>query len=380
MTQHSDCISTDGLRFEFNRNGGNITNLVIERGDGQSVMPLHAAPWTKDQSRLPDDIDRVERQLAGDFFCAPFGGHEGLPIHGWTANGSWVPKTTEQITDDDGSESIPGKTKAITQATYVLEQPVFGAQVTKRFTLVADHPFLYQSHRFSGGAGSLPIAHHAMVHVPGGARLSFSKKQFGATPTSPLETDPARGHSALSYPQRFPDLRSTLLADGTTADAGRYPFCHGHGHEDMVVLAEENATTIGWSAALARQDGFLFFAIKDARALPETLLWMSNGGRNYAPWSGRHTAVLGIEEAATACHDRGDFGSAPGLSKHGLACGLNLYSGTDHDIRYGFGAIPVPEGWSEIADIQVQSHHLILLDVGGDSLTLPFLGSHFGLS
>ena len=250
MTEQRDIISTRGLQFEFNRHGGNITNLVIETEDGQSVRPLHAAPWTQTPSDLPDDVDLVERQLAGDFFCAPFGASEGGPIHGQTANGNWQPQPAAQ-----------GKADTV---RYTLQQTVQGAKVEKSFTLVEGHPFLYQNHTFSGGQLDLPIAHHAMIHVPGGAQLSFSKKQFGITPTAPLETDPARGQCSLLYPQRFEDITKTALADGGISDASQYPFSQGH--EDILILAEDKAATTGWSAALAEKDGFLFFAIKGPRA------------------------------------------------------------------------------------------------------------------
>ena len=136
-----------------------------------------------------------------------------------------------------------------------------------------------------------------MLHLPGGAALSFSSKDHGATMATALETDPARGRSILRYPQRFTDMASVALADGGTVDATVYPFAQSH--EDLIVLTEAKGASLGWSAAVAASQGFVFFAIKDARVLPQTILWMSNGGRDYTPWNGRHRAVIGIEEAVT---------------------------------------------------------------------------------
>lgn len=362
MSKDRDHISTSTLAFDFNRNGGNVTNFQVN-WEGRTIRPLHAAPWIHETSELPDSLDLVERQLEGDFFCAPFGNTGGRPIHGWTANGRW---------DRDAS----GGNEAATHS-YQLEKAVSGASVKKHFTVITGHPFLYQCHEFTGGSGHLSVAHHAMVHVPGGARLSFSEKQFGVTPLEALETDPERGHSMLAYPQRFDNLGCVKDASGNIVDMRTYPFAQNH--EDIVVLAEKQGASLGWSAALAPLDGFVFIAIKDAKRLPETLLWMSNGGRNYAPWSGRHEAVLGIEEAATGCHHTGQFGSATEPSPHGLPCGLNLSPGGTIEIRYVFGAIPVPPGWSRIADIRVAKSQLTLQDTGGESLNLPFDGHFFGL-
>lgn len=359
-----DQLAVDGVTLTFNPLGGTIAELVIDTDVG-TIRPLHRAPWVTSGDALPDGLALVERQLAGDFLCAPFGVNTGGPIHGPTANGTW--NEVENTVSDDG----------VRTARYRLEQPVSGATVEKTLTLCPGHPFVYQRHDFTGGSGHMPVAHHAMVHVPGGARLSFSPKAFGVTPATALETDPARGRSILAYPRRFDTLAALELVDGGAADARNYPFADRH--EDMLVMSEKPGTAIAWSAALAQKDGFLFFAIKDAHTLPETMLWMSNGGRDYAPWSGRHTAVLGIEEAATSCHETGMFTSTGAPSRHGLATGLMLEPGTTRSVVYGFGAIPVPPGWSEITDIRVAAKTLTLGDTGDEEFTLPFLGSHFGL-
>ena len=98
---------------------------------------------------------------------------------------------------------------------------------------------------------------------------------------------------------------------------------------------------------------------------------MSNGGRSYAPWSSRHRAVLGIEEAT------GHFGdgrivsaSANGLSAAGYRTALAL--GGEVCVRYALGAIPVPDGWSEVADLVLAGGELILADVGGGRVVVPF--------
>jgi hypothetical protein len=356
-----DTIATNGIRLTFNPDGGIIDELTIDTADGP-LRPLHKAPWVRAGEQLPPEVAPVETRLAGDFFCAPFGASgAGVPIHGWSANGNW--------SADGRSETANG---ALT-ARYQLEQSISDARLTKEITLVAGQPIVYQRHVFTGGSGHIPVAHHAMIHVPGGAQLSFSPKAFGRTPNGAPETDPARGNSIFAYPQTFQSLRTVKLRDGRTVDASRYPF--DNGHEDISVLAEAPGAKLGWSAAVAIADGFVFFAVKDATRLPETILWMSNGGRSYSPWNSRHRAVIGIEEAATSMHASGDLGGASLTSSAGLATGLDL--GGETAIRYAFGAIAVPSGWSEIAGIEASANLITLHDVGGGSVTLPFLGRHF---
>ncbi len=105
--------------------------------------------------------------------------------------------------------------------------------------------------------------------------------------------------------------------------------------------------------------------------LTQTSLWMSNGGRSYAPWSSRHTAVLGIEESTTHFGDGRLASTADNdLTRDGYRTAVDL--GGEVVIRYALGAIPLPEGWTEIAEIAIGDGSLTLTDAGGGSETVPF--------
>ena len=208
-----------------------------------------------------------------------------------------------------------------------------------------------------------------MIREPGGARLSFSVKDFGATPSTPQESDPARGRSLLAYPQRFDGLADVGLADGTRRDLRAYPWAEGE--EDFLTLFDPPEAGVGWSAAVAAADGFVFFALKDAGVLCQTSLWMSNGGRHYPPWSSRHRAVLGIEEATAHFGDgRVVSSAANGFAAAGYRTALPL--GGEICVRYALGAIPVPDGWREITGLDLGGGTLTLTDIGGGTAQVPF--------
>ena len=361
-------IALDIVSFDFQPHGGSLHDVRFQDTSGETVRPLHTAPWVGSAEVLPDDLAQVERQLSGDFFCAPFGPNPGdVPIHGWTANGIWQREKAPAATQSPNTLSV----------TYRLAEPVAGARVSKTFTLRRGHPVLYQRHTIDGGNAHMPIAHHAMIHASGGVALSFSPKQFGVTPSTALEPDRSRGRSLLAYPQQFDKLQRVRLSSGEYVDASHYPFAAAH--EDLFVLTEATPLPrLAWSAALATTDGYLFFAIKDPHTLPETILWMSNGGRNYAPWSGRHTDVLGIEEAATAFHCRGIATSSDnGVSSQGLPTGLTLSPERLQHIDYAFGAIAAPDGWTRVKNIHIADAKLIIEDSGGQTKAIPFDPTHF---
>ena len=358
-------LAADGIAVTFNPQGGMLDRVVITSG-GRTIAPLHRAPWIDTPDDVPADAAPHLKGLAGDFFCAPFGKAdvEPAPAHGWAANGVWSLRERRSL--DDGGVA----------ATFALDHLVLGATLAKEIVVRPGQPVVYQRHVFTGGEGAVPVAHHAMIRVPGGARLSFSKKDFGGTPATGLEPDPARGRSLLAYPQRFADLSAVKLADGRTVDARTYPFMEAH--EDFVTLFDPPEVAIGWSAALAKADGFLFFAVKDARMLPQTSLWMSNGGRSYAPWLSRHTAVLGIEESCTHFGDGHRLSAAPNdLTRAGYRTAVTLSPEKPTVVRYALGAIPADPAWSVVSDIAVGGGHLTITDASGRSATVPFHSAFF---
>ena len=209
-----------------------------------------------------------------------------------------------------------------------------------------------------------------MIRVPGGARLSFSVKDFGATPSTPQESDPARGRSLLAYPQRFDGLADVGLADGTRRDLRAYPWAEGQ--EDFLTLFDPPEAGIGWSAAVAAADGFVFFAAQGRRRpLPDLAL----DEQRRAPLSRpgrRGTGRCSASRRATAHFGDGRLVSAAAnaLSAAGYRTALPL--GGERVVRYALGAIPVPDGWREVADIALGDGALTLTDVGGGTARVPF--------
>lgn len=359
-------IETVGAKVTVNPQGGHLDQVAFGSG-ADRIHPMHRAHWRtgEDNGGLPETVPSEMGQslasLSGDFFCAPFGHDDitGTVEHGLTANGTWLEENRK--TDDDGSVT----------ATFRLEGTISGATVFKEITLKPDQPIVYQRHRFVGGAGEIPVAHHPMVRVTGEALLNFSPKAFGATPTNPPESDPARGNSALQYPQVFADLSSVKLKDGTLIDLTRQPGPADA--EDFLILAELRDSTLGWSTVSAVEDGFLFFTIRDPRVLPFTMIWMSNGGRRYAPFSSRHRGVIGIEEGCTFFGDGREASSQKNwLKDRGYPTAIKLVPDGQVEICFAFGAMRLPAGWRSVSDLSLEGDQLAITSCDAQQVRMPF--------
>lgn len=317
-----------GIAVTVDLSVGHLAVLRVESG-GRLLEPLHRAPWIGEPD-LPEGLADGLKRLSGDFLCAPFSTSdvEEAPAHGWPANSPWETLSSEPI---DGGW----------QARLRLRRAVLGASVEKILTLRDGHPFLYQEHVLAGGSGAIPVAHHAMTFMREGGRLAFSPKRLAITPQAALEPDPARGRHMLRYPARSQDLHAFPTAAGGLADLADYPV--GARNEDFVILVEADHGGPGWTAVSRAAEADLVLVLKNPAELPVTMLWISNGGRDYPPWNGRHAGVLGIEDGRTAVGHRASLGDNP-LRRENVPTSFALKENGSIAFRQVIGAIKEAAG------------------------------------
>lgn len=345
-------IHADGICAGFDARTGLLDGFAVT-DEGREVAPLHRAPWVGTDEVMPPDAAPLMATLGGDFFCSPFSGsEEGSPLHGWPANTPW------HVVREDAE---------VLRA--VLARPVFGATLVKEVSVAAGHPFVYQRHVYVGGQGRVSFANHANVSLTGGGIIRTSAKAMWETPPTPQESDPAMGRSALVYPAQSPDPMRFPTQDGTV-DLTRYPW--NPRHEDFVIGIEARGTSLGWTAVTRLGKGDLYLSLRNPRQVPMTMLWHSNGGRDYAPWSGRHFGCLGVEEGAAdhmlALSSEADL-AGPGaltLTPDGIA-----------DVRHVIGAIAWPSE-EPVAEVRLDGDRIEITGEGGARRRVPFRAGFLG--
>jgi hypothetical protein len=248
-----------------------------------------------------------------------------------------------------------------------LSVPVRGATVDKLVQITG--PVLYQTHRVTGGQGAVSFAHHPMARMAEGGRLSFSPKRAVLTDPVPQYA----GHTLWALNQVQPDLILPCM-DGTDWDLRTYPA--GHAVEDFCILAEARGAAVGWTVLMRNAEDDMLVVLKDARVMPVTMLWISNGGRDFSPWNSRHTGVIGIEDGCAA----GATGLAAALADNRLtAMGVPtaLPLGGEHVIRHAMVSLPRPPGWAAVRDVTIARGALTLTEAGGAQVAVPFDGGFF---
>jgi hypothetical protein len=349
--------------------GGHLGPVTFRLGR-RKVTPYSVAPWAEES--VAAETPAMLRVLRGDFFCAPFGGNatawrgERHPPHGESANAIWK---LEQLDETDERVRLHAS----------LEQRIRRGRIDKYVTLLDGHTAIYQQHVLSGSRGPMCVGHHAMLAFPpepGSGRISTSALVRRQVFPGAFESPEQRGYQSLKPGAVFGSLaRVPLLAGGTT-DLSRYPARRGF--EDLVLLTADATLPFAWTAVAFPRERYVWFSLRDPRQLRHTVFWISNGGRHYPPWNGRHTAVMGLEDVTSYFHlGLAESAGANPLNRRGLPTTLALDPKSPTTIRSIMGVAAIPAGFERVQAIHAARDGIELVADGGQrvrcALDLAFL-------
>jgi hypothetical protein len=341
-------IAADRAALAVTETGGHLSDVVFTVEGGRKVTPMHTAQWAGET--LAPETWEVLKVLRGDFFCAPFGSSDLIAgetrVHGLPANGIW------RLT-----ASTPSSIDA------VLDGTVLGATVAKHVEVRPGESVVYQRHVLEGGEGRIPVGHHAMLRAAHPLLLSFSPWTMALTPPDPVETPP-QGRMLLANAQTIADPSRARRADGGTVDLTVYPTPDGF--ESIWMLVADRTPSFAWVAASSPEESWVWFALKNPRVLPETLFWLSNGGRDYPPWNGRHRRAIGIEDICGYFH----VGHAASIADNPVAAAgsptaVTLTARGSVTVSYLFGLAATPAGFGRVREIVSSPGGVRITDAGG---------------
>ena len=338
FNQPSYVIRTKRVEVAVTELGGCMAPVTFYRDSGKPIQPLAVAPWWKEP--VMRDQPPCIQALRGDFFCMPFGGSanayhgRNYPPHGETANRRW--------SFDDRRTSKLGSALDLS-----MKLKLQAGEVHKTLAVAVDTNVIYSRHRLCGISGNMTYSHHATLQFPdrpGSARLSFSPFAHASTYPHTLETPAEGSYAILKKGCVIEDLTKVPLIDGTTTDLTSYP--NRRGYEDAAMVCADTSLDFSWSAATFERERYVWFNLKNPRILASTMLWFSNGGRHFAPWSGRHINVMGMEEGTTFWGDGIAASEKPNeFSKHGIKTVRAMRRSECFDVPCIMGVAVLPRGF-----------------------------------
>jgi len=343
LGQPSWKITCGDVEAHVSEAGGMLAPVTFDRR-GRKIRPFSIAPWATE--KLDRSTPLIIAGLRGDFFCMPFGGNDAAfgrerhPIHGETANANWK---FESITRAKGECTLH----------LSLHTKIRTGRVDKTITLRDGHPAIYSRHLVSNLRGPMPLGHHAMLKFPeepGSGIVSTSPFVYGQVFPGAFENPEQGGYQSLPPGAQFESLEAVPMISGEVADLTRFPARKGF--EDLVMVVSSPEVPFAWTAVSFPKQRYVWFALKDPKVLRETVFWFSNGGRHFAPWNGRHTAVLGLEEITGNFH----YGLAESAQPNPIAAqGFPTFidfTGMPVEVNTIMVCVPTPAGFDRVASIE----------------------------
>jgi hypothetical protein len=339
-------LASDKVELYVTREAGMLGPATFSLKNGDCA-PYSVAPWAVNSERIDKELPPLLHALRGDFFCLPFGGNdtayrgEQHPPHGETANAMWSHVETTSEEDEH-------------QLHLQLDLETREGTVDKFVTLRDGHHAIYQKHVVTGMSGPMTPGHHAMLKLPdvaGCGRVSTSAFAHAQVLPFPFENPEIGGYSTLKPDEPFKSLKKVALNTGNFTDLTTYPARKGF--DDLVMMVAKPTLKLGWTAVTFPKERIVYFALKDPRVLRNTILWMSNGGRHYHPWNGRHTGVLGIEDVTSYFH----IGLAESVKKNplstkGFPTSVTLNANQPYTVNYIMGMTDIPAGFDKVKTIK----------------------------
>lgn len=218
----------------------------------------------------------------------------------------------------------------------------------------------------------MALGHHAMLKFPerpGSGLVATSPFVFGQVFPGHFERPEIGGYSWLKGGAEFRSFESVPTLAGGTVDLTSYPARRGF--EDLVMIVNDPKQEFSWTAVTFPEQNFVWFALKDPTVLRQTVVWISNGGRHYPPWNGRHVNVMGLEDVTSNFHlGLAESARTNPLSKRGFPTCIRLKQNEPFVVCYVMGVVPIPPGFDRVSSIQAGSgnRYIILQSKSGKAV------------
>lgn len=295
--------------------------------DGRQVAPFHVAPWADEPGG--ENILPILRRLRGEWPCVPFGSDADRPASGdWSASraaGTVDPWPHGHSSNNHWQLEASEGGGIVASIAYPDAHPI--RQLIRRVTPdPAAAAIDFELEIDVRADCTLPIGLHPTFRLPatpGAMRIEVDSAVTGMTFPGPVDPSSIFARGAMLAP-----WHEIPLEDGSRLDISRLPLVQAT--EELVQLMDMPGHVSLWNSA----EGYRVGLSWKPDHFPSALLWLSNRGRQSAPWNGRHLA-LGLEPVCSA-FDLGPQVSAAAnpISRRGVPTARQFRGGELFTTRY----------------------------------------------
>jgi hypothetical protein len=272
--------------------GGMIGPTLFVLPDGRQVAPFQVAPWANEAGG--EALPGILKRLRGEWPCVPFGVDGDRP-----AKGEWPGSTATPTVDTDPhgfSSNHDWTFGAGTEGSIALSITYpEGHPIKALHRLVTPDPTTtaldFELTIEVRNDCTLPLGLHPSFRLP--AKVGAMHIEVGDGITGVTFPGPVDDTSIFEQAQFQTPWRYVALEDGSRLDVSRVPLPQAT--EEILQLLDVPGTASLWNSA----EGYRVRLSWNPEHYPSALLWMSNRGRQMAPWNGRHLA-LGFEPICSA--------------------------------------------------------------------------------
>jgi hypothetical protein len=333
--------------------------VTFFKGSKNPVEPFYINPWAEEDSDMSGQPGCLV-SLRGDFLCLPFGGDnnwkdEHHPTHGDVNEDNWM-------FEDDSV--LGGETKA----EFSFKMKTRPGRVVKTINLKDGENNIYINDRIEGFAGPACPGHHAIFPGVSNKLISMGPYKTGFTNKSPANGCGGDEYYALESFAEFDSLKKvpTKWKAEPFTDCSVFPSREGF--IDILQVFVDDKADFAWTAAVVPEEGYLWFALKNPRVLPSTVMWMENRGRHGSPWNGRNCCV-GIEDVCGYFADGLSSSSKENeLTEKGFTTVHQLDGKIPFNVNYIHGIVRIPDEFDRVADVVKTSDGIRLISESGSSV------------
>lgn len=322
-------------RAEVQALGGMLGPLEFHLADGRRLQALHVAAWV--DSPEAQSLPGILRRLRGEWPCLPFGRTDQLPglppgwqpcsatddwAHGYGSNHAWTCISAQADHVHLAIDYPPDS--AISRLERHLRVDPLCAALDVSLTIMVREEMC------------IPIALHPTFRMPAEpGRVVLQAAEHDGVISYPVA---AEAGISRCLPDSFSPQLSAVRAVGGAADTldlSRLPLPYKT--EELLQLKALRAPAGTPAFVLHYLDEDVHVGLSwDTVAMPDLLLWISNGGRADPPWSGNHFA-LGVEPL-NAVFDLTRVAVPPAEHRLAERQGIRLRSDQPWTMHYRFSA------------------------------------------